>query len=113
MKVYSGTRTADGCKVTVNGAPLPLPSGFPGNAAGGFEWGYDGAGPTRLAYAILADHFGDESPALVHHRALLTSFVAGITGDSWTLADSRIADLLAVVDVPLTLAELMRKARDG
>lgn len=113
MKVYRGARTGNGCEVTVGGAPLTMPSGFPGNPAGGFEWGYDGAGPMRLAYAILADHFGDEAQALAHHRAFLATFVARIAEDDWTLSEDRIGDVLATVDVPMTLAELMKKARDG
>ena len=113
MKIYRGNRDSDGCAVTVDGRALPCPSGFPGNAAGGFEWGYDGAGPMRLAYAILADHFGDEAQALTHHRAFLSNFVARIADDGWTLSEDRIGDVLATVDVPMTLAELMKKARDG
>lgn len=114
MKIYRGIRRGEGCEVTVNGAPLIVPAGFPGSATGGFEWGYDGAGPSRLAYALLADHFGDEGRALAEHRTLLANFVARIGEDSWTLAGARIDDMLgASVAVPMTLAELLQKARDG
>jgi hypothetical protein len=113
MKIYRGVRTPESCAVTVDGRPLDCPRGFPGNAAGEFEWGYDGAGPMRLSYAILADHFGDEAQALTYHRAFLTDFVARIADDTWALSEDRIGDVLATVDVPMTLAELMKKARDG
>ena len=115
MKIYRGVRRGDACDVTVDGAPLRPADGFPGDAAGGFEWGYDGAGPSRLAYALVADHFGDVARALTHHRTLLANFVARIETDSWSLDTRRIDDILAnpTVEIPLTLAELLKKARSS
>jgi hypothetical protein len=67
MKRYVAECTPSGVEVLVqhsdapgDESPLNQP---PGWTPGGFEWGYQGAGPRRLAYAILtdliADRFGD------------------------------------------------------
>ncbi len=56
--------------VTVNGRPLAyFNTRGPGTATPDpekervFEWGYAGGGPSNLAVAILADYFGETSPA--------------------------------------------------
>ena len=113
MKVYRGTRRPDGCVVTVNGVPLdPRPD--LGQAPGSsFEWGYDGAGPSRLALAILAEHFGDDARAIGHFKRFRTHVIAEIEDDDWAISTEDIETLLAgMVEVPLTLAELLKKARN-
>ena len=59
MKVYAGDRTIDGIVVTVNGVPLDDHFNSKRYSDGGFEWSYEGAAPSQLAYAILCDHLGD------------------------------------------------------
>lgn len=70
MKRYVAEVTTNGVEVLVHNSeldgdslPLSQPPGWPPVEGGGFEWGYHGAGPRRLAHAILADlisgRFGD------------------------------------------------------
>jgi hypothetical protein len=63
MKRYVAESTSAGVEVLVHhseapddATPLNDP---PGWAPGQFEWGYEGQGPRRLAYAILADLIAD------------------------------------------------------
>lgn len=67
MRRYVAKSTPDGVEVSVHhseqpGDMVPL-SNPPLWTKGGFEWGYAGAGPRRLAHAILTDlvaaKFGD------------------------------------------------------
>ncbi len=112
MKVYHGRREKDGCVVTVDGAPLDPRLDLRGVSATGFEWGYEGGGPSRLALAILADHFGDDAKALDLHRSFRASTIAVIHNDEWTLNSSQIdGSLKSFTEVPLTLKELLNKVR--
>src|SRR3990167_7995575 len=83
IKIYTGTRAPDGCRVTVQafsedhvqttrpdgettvtrllmvaGPAEPLRH-VVWHSPTGFEWGYHGSGPADLALSILADHFGE------------------------------------------------------
>ncbi len=112
MKVYRGVRTPKGCVVTVNEAPLEPRPDRGGDAAADFEWGYDGAGPRRLALAILADFFGDDRTAVNHHRTFSEAVIADLTGDEWTLTAESIEDALAqIIIVPMDLKTLLDRAR--
>ncbi len=114
MKVYRGERTSRGCQVTVNGEPLGPRLDLRTYSDQGFEWGYDGGGPRQLALAIIADHFTDAQTALLHHEKFLLNFVAALRDDQWTLTSSDVNSALSdVVEVPMTLDELMNKVRGG
>ena len=114
MKVYRGERTSRGCTVTVNGAPVDPRLDLRTYSEQGFEWGYDGAGPRQLALAIVADHFTDSQTALMHHEKFLLNFVAGMRDDQWTLSSGDVDSALNdVVEVPMTLDELLNKVRGG
>ncbi len=112
MKVYRGVRTPKGCVVTVDGAPLDPWPDRGGDAAADFEWGYDGAGPRRLALAILVDFLGDDGTALNHQRTFAEAVIADLKGDEWTLTAESIEGALAhIVAVPMDLKTLLDRAR--
>ncbi len=57
MKRFSGDRTIDGVKATVDGRPLDQRLDVHRYTANGFEWSYEGDEPRQLALAILVEHF--------------------------------------------------------
>ncbi|MBL4719810.1 MAG: hypothetical protein JKY20_01585 [Alphaproteobacteria bacterium] len=78
----------------------------------GFEWGYDGTGPSQLAFAILADHFGDEFKALKSYKLFRDQVIVEIQEDEWEFKSSRIEQTLnETIEVAMTLEELMNKVR--
>lgn len=112
MKIYKGRRDAGGCVVTVDGRPLDPRNDLGPLSTTGFEWGYNGGGPNQLALAILADHFGDGARALNQYRSFCGSVIAMIRDDQWMLDSDRIDSTLdGVVEVPMTLDELLDKVR--
>jgi hypothetical protein len=66
MKIYHGIVMGDSVKVFVSdGAayyPLQTHQDIRNHSPDGFNWGYGGSGPSQLALAILADHFGPAKP---------------------------------------------------
>jgi hypothetical protein len=111
MKVYAGRRTPRGTKVTVDGKPLDAKLGLLDFQADGFEWGYEGSGPSQLALAILSDYGGDEM-ALRNYRDFTHNIIAEIEDDEWTLTSEDIEQKAQeVVIVPMDLKTLMRKVR--
>ena len=58
-KVYTGDRTIDGIRVSVDGRPLDPRYDLRRFTEGGFEWSYEGPEPEQLAFALLVDHLGD------------------------------------------------------
>ena len=100
MKTYQGTRGPNGIAiVTVQGSstsPLAARRKLRKHSPDGFEWGYAGSGPTQLALALLADHFGPGRERLA--TALYVDFkfavVAGLPRDGWTLTTEQIGQEL-------------------
>ncbi len=114
MKIYRGQRTTRGCQVTVNGEPLDPRLDLRTFSDQGFEWGYDGGAPRQLALAIIADHFADSQTALQHHDKFRLNFLVGLRDDQWTLTSSDVDSALRdVIEVPMTLEELLNKVRGG
>ena len=112
MKIYKAARGPDGCSVTVDGAPLDPRIDLSQNSASGFEWGYEGSGPQQLALAILADHFGDDSRALTHHKVFMEVVIAVMRTDEWALTSDQIENSFSqVVQVPMTLEALLNRVR--
>ena len=110
MKTYSGRRTASGTVVLVDGQPLD-PRLDLRDFQAGFEWGYEGSGPSQLALAILADHAGAER-ALGGWKVFMQTVVAELEGEQWRLGADEIdrrADSIAIV--PMDLQTLLRKVR--
>ena len=95
MKTYVGTRTIDGLKVTVDGAPLADCQDIFQFCDAGFEWGYPGDAPKQLALALLVDHLGDKDAAMAKADGFMKSTVAVLDND-WTLTSDEIQSALGV-----------------
>jgi len=89
MKIYTGSRTIDGIKVAVDGAPLDERYDIKAFTSGGFEWTYVGAEPKQLSLAILADHLGDEARALELCEGFMRSVIADLDND-WEMTGEDI-----------------------
>ncbi len=111
MKTYRGTRTPLGASVIVDDVPLDPRADLRDFKADGFEWGYEGSGPSQLALAILADHAGPQA-ALEHYRDFMNTIIADLEGDEWSLTtadiDRRISEIAIV---PMDLPTLLKKIR--
>lgn len=89
MKVYSGSRTIDGIVVLVDGKPLDCRYGLKRFTTTGHEWTYEGAGPTQLSLALLADHLDDDAKALDLCQNFMRAVVANLEND-WELTGDDI-----------------------
>lgn len=94
MKTYLGDRTIDGVIVTVNGAELPDYADVCQFTNAGFEWSYEGAAATQLAFALIYDVTGDAALA----KSLSEPFMRDVTanfGNDWEMTES---DVRAAMD---------------
>ncbi len=89
MKTYAGVRTIDGLRVTVDGEPLDEAYSVKQFTKWGFEWTYEGAEPSQLALAILADHLSDGAKAIENCDKFMRDVVANMDND-WTLTSDEI-----------------------
>lgn len=89
MKTYRGERTIDGIRVTADGAPLDPRFTARTISANGFEWSYEGREPAQLAFAILADHWGDPQRALRGYDAFMRAVVANFDNE-WEMTSADI-----------------------
>jgi hypothetical protein len=94
MRIYRGDRTIDGIKVTVDGALLDPCCSIRTFSPNGFEWSYEGAEPAQLAFAMLADHWGDTERALRHHDVFMRVVVANFDNE-WEMTSADIDAALA------------------
>jgi hypothetical protein len=112
--IFKGKRNPDGVVVTVDDVAINPRHDLASNTHGEFEWGYDGAGPTRLALAILAHYYNDDAKALSDHKRFLGGYIAAIQEDRWALDSREIENILqGFVSVSMTLNELLDKVRQG
>lgn len=107
-KDFRGSRSVSTgeCSVwmVVNNDPsIPLPfrqDELP--SANGFEWGYVGAGPAHLSYAILREHFGRGGKSMKRarllHRPFLVECVSRLTHVSWELSAPSIANIVKTME---------------
>jgi len=96
MKSFSGDRTIDGIKVTVDGRPLDQRLDLHRYTANGFEWSYEGPEPRQLALAILAEHLGDPAKAQALVEPFMTAVVANF-GNEWEMTSADIDAALAAI----------------
>jgi Family of unknown function (DUF6166) len=96
MKVYTGDRTIDGVKVTVDGAPLDPCVKVEEFSKNGFEWSYEGPEPCQLALALLVDHLGDKTAAKAMVEPFMREIVANF-GNEWEMTSADIDAALAVL----------------
>jgi Family of unknown function (DUF6166) len=97
MKVYSGDRTIDGVKVTVDGAPLDPCVNIMEFTKNGFEWSYEGPEPRQLALALLVDHLGDKAAAMAAVESFMSAVVANF-GNEWEMTSDDIDLALTALD---------------
>ena len=106
MKIYEGQRSGETVTVRVDDEPLNARLDLRDFRASGFEWGYEGSGPSQLALAILADHAHAQT-ALGNYRVFVQIVIAEIEGDSWRLTsediDQRVSETTIVPMDPKTL----------
>ncbi len=112
MKIYKGVRSPQGCVVTVDDKPLDPRMDLGQSSDGGFEWGYEGAGPRRLALALLVDHCGDAQQAFESYPVFTETVIAEFKGDEWSMTSEQVqAAIDQVVVVPMDLQELLARVR--
>ena len=93
MKKFSGDRTIDGVKVTVDGRPLDQRLDIHRYTANGFEWSYEGDEPRQLALAILTEHLSDAAGA----KALVEPFMKAVVANFDNEWEMTSADIDAAV----------------
>src|ERR1700726_307738 len=96
MKVYSGDRTIDGVKVTVDGAPLDPSVNIVEFTKNGFEWSYEGPEPRQLALGLLVDHLVDRGKAKAAGEPFMRAVVANFDND-WEMTSADIDQALAAL----------------
>jgi hypothetical protein len=97
MKLYEGTRTPEGCRVTVDGRPLDLRHDLRNHSPDGAEWGYGGSGPAQLALALLADATDDDELAQTHYQRFKREVIAGFERDRFLITQAEIRCWIAAI----------------
>jgi hypothetical protein len=108
MKSYSGSRGANRVVrvfVMEDGQPAhildPAPSQLLWNhSPDGFEYGYDGSGPSQLALAILLDYTSDDILALASYQEFKWRVIAKLSGNYWEIPGTVIDDFLIPKTTP-------------
>jgi hypothetical protein len=62
----------------------------------GFEWSYEGAEPSQLAFAILFDHLGDAAEARSLTQGFMKQIVANFDNE-WELTSADIDTAIAAL----------------
>jgi hypothetical protein len=96
MKKFSGDRTIDGVKASVDGRPLDQRLDLHRYTANGFEWSYEGDEPRQLALAILAEHLSDPADAKALVEPFMKSVVANFDNE-WEMTSADIDAALAAL----------------
>ena len=94
MAFYIGRRGEIGLEVLGAGR-MPLRPRPEIGVRAAFEWGRPGPGADALAFALLADHLGDDQAALQLYRDVSDGIVARLPFDGWTLGGEDIDRVLA------------------
>jgi hypothetical protein len=104
MKTYSMERFGNGhCSVVVHDSESGKTRGLPprydlrNHSPDGFAWGYGGSGPSQLALAILADHFGDDEKALRSYQDFKFWRIAPQKSDRWKITSDEIDKALVAM----------------
>lgn len=93
MKTYTGDRTIDGIKVLADGQLLPDRIDLRRYAEMGFEWGYEGAEPRQLAFALLLDHTGNLNLSADSSESFMKVMVANFDNE-WSITSADIESWL-------------------
>ena len=92
-RTFRGERTIDGLVVTVDGRPLDPRFDIKTFSDMGFEWSYEGASPSQLALAILAEHLGSPEKALALQDVFMREIVANFDNE-WLMTSADIDEAL-------------------
>tara|TARA_Y100000588_G_scaffold219068_1_gene232969 strand:+ start:3158 stop:3526 length:369 start_codon:yes stop_codon:yes gene_type:complete len=112
ISTYRGKREGNLCLVTVDDIALDSRPDIVSVPLADFEWGYNGAGPARLSFAILAHYFKDDGKALEAYRTFCDSVISEFGEDEWSITTEAIGVYFQrTVEVAMTLNELLEKAR--
>lgn len=93
MRIFRGTRSIDGVRVTVDGQPLDRALHIRTYGNGFFEWSYEGDEPMQLSLAILNEYYGDQQKALSVTERFMKEIVANFDND-WELTSEDIRSTL-------------------
>ena len=93
---YAGGRTIDGLCVTVNGKALPTFDDLVTYSKGGFEWGYEGAEPLQLAFALLYSRLRDVEAACELAPVLMKHIVANLANE-WDISGDQLDETIAIL----------------
>ena len=93
IRSYRGYRLDGKCIVTVDGKPLNPMLEILNYSPSGFEWGFSGAGPSQLAFAILADLYGVKT-AESKFQVFKNRIVKRLPETGWNLTEKMIRDSL-------------------
>lgn len=96
MKTYTGDRTIDGISVRVDGAPLSPHYDQLKLTDYGFEWSYEGAEPSQLAFAILFDRLSDAAAAKSLYLGFMKQIVANFDNE-WELTGADVGAAIAAL----------------
>lgn len=64
----------------------------------GYEWGYEGSGPSQLALAICADVLDDDLKALRLYQLFKRDVIAALPREGFTIVDDWILGMLRLYD---------------
>lgn len=101
-KVYRVIREEEGVTVTVamedgggQSYPLPPRHDLYNHSPDGFEFGYQGSGPSQLALALLADALQDDQTALLLYQDFKRQTIACWKGDRIRIAAETVRSIAA------------------
>ena len=89
VKTYRGQRNSGRCTVEVDNQLLDPRYDLRSHLSEGFDWGYVGGGPARLALAILADCVGDEQ-AIGCYQPFHLQVISPLNRTCWELSEERV-----------------------
>jgi len=73
---------------------MPSYSHLKNHSPSGFEWGYNGSGPSQLAFALVYDITQDEELTLQLYQEFKRKVIAALPPDKWTLSSNEIKEHL-------------------
>lgn len=102
MKLYIGVRVIDGVKVFLTDSndeelkekELNPRFDLANHSPTGFEWGYEGSGPSQLALAIVSDVLQDDQEALKLYQAFKIKAVKNFPKKVFVISDQEVKDII-------------------